>query len=67
MRFRATFRINLISDCRSPSPEPVYDHTGKRLNTRDVRKRQEFELRRHQAILELQKMNPLYRPPADYR
>lgn len=52
---------------RSPSPEPVYDANGKRLNTRDVRKRQEIEMKRHEKIQVLLKVNPNYKPPADYR
>lgn len=52
---------------RSPSPEPVYDATGKRLNTREIRKRQELEQRRHEKIQALLKLNPNYKPPADYR
>ncbi|KAL3119794.1 hypothetical protein niasHT_010085 [Heterodera trifolii] len=51
----------------SPSPEPVYDATGKRLNTREVRKRQEIEQRRHEKIQALLRLNPNYKPPADYR
>lgn len=52
---------------RSPSPEPIYDNTGKRINTREVRKRQELELRRHEKICLLKELNPDYKPPADYR
>ncbi|CAB3409366.1 unnamed protein product [Caenorhabditis bovis] len=52
---------------RSPSPEPIYDANGKRLNTRDVRKRQELEQLRHEKIQALLKINPAYKPPADYR
>jgi splicing factor 1 len=52
---------------RSPSPEPIYDNMGKRLNTREVRKRQELEQRRHEKIQLLLKLKPDYKPPADYR
>ncbi|CAO4372083.1 unnamed protein product [Caenorhabditis nigoni] len=52
---------------RSPSPEPVYDANGKRLNTREVRKRQELEQLRHEKIQALLKINPAFKPPADYR
>jgi splicing factor 1 len=57
--------ISFIS--RSPSPEPVYDSNGKRLNTREVRKKQELEQLRHEKIQALLKVNPNYKPPADYR
>ncbi|KAK6748306.1 hypothetical protein RB195_001120 [Necator americanus] len=52
---------------RSPSPEPIYDSNGKRLNTREVRKRQELEQLRHEKIQALLKINPNFKPPADYR
>ncbi|CAD6198088.1 unnamed protein product [Caenorhabditis auriculariae] len=52
---------------RSPSPEPIYDANGKRLNTRDVRKRQELEQLRHEKIQALLRINPNFKPPADYR
>uniref|UniRef100_A0A1I7ZDE2 Branchpoint-bridging protein n=1 Tax=Steinernema glaseri TaxID=37863 RepID=A0A1I7ZDE2_9BILA len=52
---------------RSPSPEPIYDSNGKRLNTREIRKRQELEQLRHEKIQNLLKLNPNYKPPADYR
>lgn len=57
----------ILANCRSPSPEPIYDANGKRLNTREVRKRQELEQRRHEKIQTLIKLNPEYKPPADYR
>jgi len=35
---------------RSPSPEPVYSNDGKRMNTREFRKRRELEESRHDAV-----------------
>ncbi|PAV92008.1 hypothetical protein WR25_22126 [Diploscapter pachys] len=52
---------------RSPSPEPIYDANGKRLNTREVRKKQEVEQIRHEKIQALIRINPMYKPPTDYR
>ncbi|GMS98269.1 hypothetical protein PENTCL1PPCAC_20444, partial [Pristionchus entomophagus] len=52
---------------RSPSPEPVYDANGKRLNTREVRKRNELEQLRHEKITALLVIHPDYKPPTDYR
>ncbi len=52
---------------RSPSPEPIYDNMGKRLNTRDVRQRAKLEAERHKHIVEMLKLNPEYKPPADYK
>ena len=51
----------------SPSPEPMYNHEGKRLNTRDVRWRKRIETERHDAVQEMLKLNPTYMIPADYR
>lgn len=61
------FGQNLDPSERSPSPEPVYDITGKRLNTREIRKRQELEMRRHEKIQAILRLNPNYKPPTDYR
>ncbi|KAE9550849.1 hypothetical protein FO519_005930 [Halicephalobus sp. NKZ332] len=63
-------RLNIFASStgeRSPSPEPIYDNTGKRLNTREVRKKQELEQKRHEKITQLKALNPDYKPPADYR
>eukprot|EP00743_Colponemidia_sp_Colp-15_P001331 GILK01001458.1.p1 GENE.GILK01001458.1~~GILK01001458.1.p1 ORF type:complete len:462 (-),score=52.95 GILK01001458.1:222-1568(-) len=55
-------------DCRSPSPQPIYDSkTGKRLNTRDVRARDKLIEERTRIIEELIKLNPLFKPPPDYK
>lgn len=51
---------------RSPSPPPQYDANGKRTNTREVRMRASLEKNRQRVIEELLKVNPLFRPPADY-
>ncbi|KAI3386218.1 hypothetical protein SNEBB_000625 [Seison nebaliae] len=52
---------------RSPSPEPIYDQNGKRLNTREVRYRQALEQERHDAIQQMKILRPNYIPPVDYR
>lgn len=52
---------------RSPSPEPIYSTDGKRLNTREVRTRKKLEDERHLLVQKAIKVNPEYRPPADYR
>ncbi len=53
--------------CRSPSPEPIYSTDGKRMNTREYRKRKELEEKRHQAIQKMLQINPEYKPPQDYK
>lgn len=52
---------------RSPSPEPVYNHEGKRLNTREYRTRKKLEEERHHKIQEALVSNQEYKPPADYK
>ncbi|XP_033640270.1 splicing factor 1-like isoform X1 [Asterias rubens] len=52
---------------RSPSPEPVYNHEGKRLNTREYRTRKKLEEQRHILIQDAMLVNPEYKPPADYK
>lgn len=52
---------------RSPSPEPIYNNEGKRLNTREYRTRKKLEEERHVLIQQVIKANVDYKPPADYR
>ena len=52
---------------RSPSPEPIYSNDGKRMNTREYRKRRELEETRHDAVQKMLKINPDFKPPTDYK
>ncbi|GBM56065.1 Splicing factor 1 [Araneus ventricosus] len=52
---------------RSPSPEPIYNSEGKRLNTREYRTRKKLEDDRHNLIQEMYQCNPEYKPPPDYK
>ncbi|XP_013793046.1 splicing factor 1-like, partial [Limulus polyphemus] len=52
---------------RSPSPEPIYNSEGKRLNTREYRARKKLEDERHSLIQEMFSINTDYKPPADYK
>ncbi|KAJ9066234.1 hypothetical protein DSO57_1011563 [Entomophthora muscae] len=54
-------------DRRSPSPEPVYNTEGKRVNTRDARYRKKLEDERHKLIETALKENPDFKPPSDYK
>jgi len=54
-------------DERSPSPEPIYNTEGKRLNTREFRIRKKLEEERHSLIQEAMSLNEDYKPPADYK
>ncbi|KAI3800072.1 hypothetical protein L1987_35380 [Smallanthus sonchifolius] len=52
---------------RSPSPEPVYDNMGIRINTREYRARERLNKERQEIISQILKENPSFKPPADYR
>ncbi|XP_073129737.1 splicing factor-like protein 1 [Henckelia pumila] len=52
---------------RSPSPEPVYDNLGIRINTREYRAREKLNRERQEIISQIIKKNPAFKPPADYR
>lgn len=57
----------MFSTPRSPSPEPIYNNEGKRLNTREYRTRKKLEEERHRLVQEALKLNTDYKPPADYK
>merc|ERR1719278_806902 len=59
--------IALNPEDRSPSPEPIYSSDGKRLNTREYRKRKELEDMRHDSIQKMMMVNNDYKPPPDYK
>lgn len=52
---------------RSPSPEPIYDNLGIRINTREYRAREKLNRERQEIISQILKKNPSFKPPADYR
>lgn len=52
---------------RSPSPPPVYDVMGMRLNTREVRYKEKLVKTRNRLIEQLIQKDPSYKPPSDYR
>ncbi|PWN42398.1 hypothetical protein IE81DRAFT_283556, partial [Ceraceosorus guamensis] len=51
---------------RSPSPPPTYDGAGRRTNTREVRYRKKLDQERVDLIDRAVKLDPNYKPPADY-
>ncbi|KAA8539781.1 hypothetical protein F0562_026473 [Nyssa sinensis] len=52
---------------RSPSPEPIYDNMGIRINTREYRARERLNRERQEILSQIIKKNPAFKPPADYR
>ncbi|KAI3745480.1 hypothetical protein L1987_58594 [Smallanthus sonchifolius] len=51
---------------RSPSPDPVYDNMGTRINTREYRARERLN-RERPEIISPADYRPAFKPPADYR
>ena len=60
-------RSGHVPEQRSPSPEPVYNQQGQRLNTREARYRQKHEQERHELVQRLVQADSSYRPPPDYK
>ncbi|WFD03821.1 hypothetical protein MOBT1_002516 [Malassezia obtusa] len=51
---------------RSPSPPPTYDVHGRRNNTREMRYRKKLEEERIRLVERQMKIDPSFRPPAEY-
>lgn len=51
---------------RSPSPEPVYNSSGKRINTRLERTKNKWVTQRNNAITRLKELDSNYQPPSQY-
>ena len=49
---------------RSPSPEPIYNNKGVRINTRIDRTRNKLVTMRNNAITRLKELDPTYQPPS---
>ncbi|KAL5728399.1 Splicing factor 1 [Ranunculus cassubicifolius] len=58
---------NRDEGARSPSPEPLYDNLGVRINTREYRARERLNKERVDIISQLLKKNPHFQPPSGYR
>ncbi|XP_059667061.1 splicing factor-like protein 1 [Cornus florida] len=52
---------------RSPSPEPVYNNLGIRINTREVRLREKLIQERQLVISKLIEKSPSFKTPPDYK
>ncbi|KAG0151899.1 hypothetical protein CROQUDRAFT_35923 [Cronartium quercuum f. sp. fusiforme G11] len=77
-RYAATLRLEQVNSKlrtgdvvppereRSPSPPPTYDGQGRRTNTREFRYRRKLDEERTKLIERLIKIDPTYRPPADF-
>ncbi|OII71987.1 zinc knuckle family protein [Cryptosporidium andersoni] len=54
-------------DIREPSPPPIYDKTGSRINTRDMRVKKSMEIELSNLIEFMMKRVEDYAPPNDYK
>ena len=52
---------------RSPSPEPIYNQNGKRLNTRLDRTRNKLTSQRNICVSRLKELDPTYQPPSAFK
>ena len=52
---------------RSPSPEPIYNNQGVRINTRIDRTKNKLINQRNNAITKLKEIDPEYQPPSAYK
>jgi len=52
---------------RSPSPEPVYNNQGVRINTRIDRTKNQLISQRNNAITKLKEIDPEYQPPSAFK
>lgn len=51
---------------RSPSPPPVYDQTGRRINTIDQRVKERLNIERINLVERARRLYPGFRPPLDF-
>ncbi|KAL4445672.1 hypothetical protein ABPG74_006223 [Tetrahymena malaccensis] len=54
-------------DCRSPSPDPIYNEQGKRINTRDYREQESLQKEKYNLIEEAMRINTAFIPPHDFK
>lgn len=59
--------LGRIWSTRSPSPEPIYDKIGKRINTTEQRLKDEMNREIQALVDDLQEMNPKFVPPSDWK
>jgi len=52
---------------RSPSPQPIYDSKGVRLNSREVRIRGVLTKERDEILTRILVLNPDFKPPSDWK
>ncbi|KAI9091077.1 hypothetical protein K1719_028347 [Acacia pycnantha] len=66
-RLHGPFHDDKLEEERSPSPEPIYDNVGNRINSREARLRQKLVQKRQDIISKLIKSNQSFSTPPDYK
>lgn len=54
-------------DCKSPSPDPIYNAKGERINTRDQRHKENLYKEKNNLIEECIRIKQTFVPPTDYK
>jgi len=61
------YMMSIPENERSPSPQPIYDQKGIRLNTRAHRTRRKLSKARDEILTRILALNPEFKPPADWK
>jgi len=61
------YMMSIPENERSPSPQPIYDNKGIRLNTRAMRVRKKLTKERDDILTRILQLNPEFKPPADWK
>merc|ERR1719493_486393 len=61
------YMMSIPENERSPSPQPIYDQKGMRLNTRTHRIRKKLSKDRDEILNRILALNPEFKPPADWK
>eukprot|EP00494_Astrolonche_serrata_P026401 UN26663 len=62
-----SYMMSIPENERSPSPQPIYDTKGIRLNTREIRVRTKLQKQRDRILCRITTLNPDFRPPSDWK
>lgn len=61
------YMMSIPENERSPSPAPIYDNKGVRLNTRELRVKRRLTSDRDNILTRILQLNPDFTPPSDWK
>jgi len=61
------YLLSIPENERSPSPTPIYDPKGNRLNTREFRLKKNLAKKRDDLLQRIMTLNPDFKPPSDWK